>query len=218
MSNSIGSSINLNQAQYSPTLAQAKAPSKNNIEQNEQQGSRDTVALSSSAQSSIQEAPLPVYKNVEYAPQIKQGVSSLIDKANLLHSQGSGSLPLTEMVTALGVELTPEQMATLKARGDIKFSPTEGNSGTFSNSGKSAKVPYGDFQMKIPNNLSGEYTVTPNGLKVSFDKKNCIQAGAWGVYYNMENMAMNREQVNVDMEGKKYDQTIMLSPKPAGQK
>ena len=217
MSSTIGGSNNLAQTQYSSSIqnssesTQAASTNRNTAQESALQ---DTVLLSAPARSAIKETPLPIFKNVEYAPQIKEGVSNLINKTNQLHGEGSGKIPLTDLVKSLGVELTPEDLKTLQARGDIKFNSTEGNSGNFSNSGKAAKVPYSGFQMKIPENISGKYSVTPNGLQISFADGHKIQAGKWGIYYDMENMAMNREQVNVDMKGDKFDQTIMLSPKP----
>ena len=208
MGNAISGSSNLSPNQYANLLAQSQATQTASLPQLPQ--TKDTVVLSESAKS----APLPVYKNVEYMPELKKGVSEIIDKTNNLHAKGSGNIPLTDFVKSFGGNLTDKQMEELQKRGDISFKKTSENKGVFSNSGKEAKVDLGDMDMKIPKDVAGAYTVYSDGLSLAFDKGKKMKVG-FGIFSTeINNIAMNREQVNVEVGMSSYNQTIMLSPKP----
>jgi len=145
-------------------------------------------------------------------PDLHDEALALIAKVHGIHQAGSGKLSLEALAIAFGADLSPEDLAALRQRGDISFTKVDAAGGTFQNSGDEIKRQQGNIKVTVPPLIEGTYTASALTFVLKFDQDHTIRGSTkilgFTVTVKVKSVLVDQKKIFVDSTIDQADLTI----------
>lgn len=147
-------------------------------------------------------------------PELKGPVLGLIKRVARAHKDGEFEIELTEVFSAFGLTLEAVEFGKLRARGAVRFTPSDKKQGVFLNEGAEQKLSTGEgIIIVVPETLSGTYSTTRKSLTLMFDEgaalRGCKRFFVL-VCQDIIKIEADEHQLYIDLPGDIYDMCFVF--------
>ena len=142
-------------------------------------------------------------------PELRAPVLELIKRVEEAHGKGEFTIALAEMFLAFGLPLERADVAKLKERGLVTFTPRSASHGEFNNGGRRSELKTDDgLTIVVPERLAGEYVTTTSSLTLKFAEGAALR-GCKRVFVlicqDIIKIDADEHKLYIDLPGEKYD-------------
>ena len=146
-------------------------------------------------------------------PELHESTMRLVARVAKVHDEGSGKIPLMELLRMLPYPLEAGDDAQASRRGDLVFTRLNERHGTFRNEGEPLEFATELFTITVPPLVSGTYLSLPDQFHCCFNEGQTLCARMlFFLVAKLEKIQVDENRIDIKCSQKSFDQHIFHHP------